>query len=62
MYKIQKIVKFQKKKCNKIKIRKEKNSNGYAATAKESTTVLNYCNSGPDLIDCIYNASENKNK
>ena len=29
---------------------------GYAATAK-STTVLNYCGIGPDLIDCIYDTT-----
>lgn len=32
---------------------------GYAATAK-STTVLNYCNIGRELIDCIFDTSENK--
>ncbi len=29
---------------------------GYAATAK-STTVLNYCGIGPELIDCIYDTT-----
>ena len=29
---------------------------GYAATAK-STTVLNYCGIGPNLIDCIYDTT-----
>ena len=45
----------------KIRKLKEKGKKicGYAATAK-STTVLNYCNIGPDLIDCIYDTSENK--
>ena len=32
---------------------------GYGATAK-STTVLNYCNIGPDIIDCIYDTSKEK--
>ena len=29
---------------------------GYAATSK-STTILNYCNIGPDLIECIYDTT-----
>ncbi|EAU71042.1 SAM-dependent methyltransferase [Synechococcus sp. BL107] len=29
---------------------------GYAATSK-STTILNYCNIGPDLIQCIYDTT-----
>lgn len=29
---------------------------GYGATSK-STTVLNYCNIGPDLIECIYDTT-----
>lgn len=32
---------------------------GYAATAK-STTILNYCSIGPNLIDCIYDTSDEK--
>ena len=32
---------------------------GYGATAK-STTVLNYCNIGPEIIDCIYDTSVEK--
>ena len=45
----------------KIKNLKKKNKTicGYAATAK-STTVLNYCGIGGDLIDCIFDTSENK--
>jgi hypothetical protein len=45
----------------KIKNLKKKNKTicGYAATAK-STTVLNYCGIGSDLIDCIFDTSENK--
>ena len=61
-------IKFKKnceisKEKMQLKIRKLKEKGkkicGYAATAK-STTVLNYCNIGPDLIDCIYDTSENK--
>ncbi|MBI4031608.1 MAG: SAM-dependent methyltransferase, partial [Proteobacteria bacterium] len=29
---------------------------GYAATSK-STTILNYCGIGPDLISCIYDTT-----
>ena len=29
---------------------------GYAATSK-STTILNYCNIGPELINCIYDST-----
>ena len=36
-----------------------KNICGYGATAK-STTVLNYCNIGNDLIDCIFDTSKEK--
>ena len=45
------------------KINRLKNDNkkicGYGATAK-STTVLNYCNIGNDLIDCIFDTSKEK--
>ena len=46
---------------NKIKKLKKKNKSicGYAATAK-STTVLNYCGIDNELIDCIYDTSEEK--
>ncbi len=45
----------------KIKNLKKKNKKicGYAATAK-STTVLNYCKIGNDLIDCIFDTSTEK--
>ena len=45
----------------KIKNLKKKNKKicGYAATAK-STTVLNYCKIGNDLIDCIFDTSAEK--
>lgn len=33
-----------------------KKVSGYAATSK-STTILNYCNIGEDLIDCIYDTT-----
>jgi len=32
---------------------------GYAATSK-STTILNYCDIGPDIIDCIFDTTTNK--
>ena len=32
---------------------------GYAATSK-STTILNYCQIGSDLIDCIYDTTKEK--
>ncbi len=32
---------------------------GYAATSK-STTILNYCNIGPDIIDCIFDTTPDK--
>ena len=32
---------------------------GYAATSK-STTVLNYCKIGIDIIDCIYDTTKEK--
>tara|TARA_B100000579_G_scaffold315483_1_gene264976 strand:- start:1071 stop:2249 length:1179 start_codon:yes stop_codon:yes gene_type:complete len=32
---------------------------GYAATSK-STTILNYCNIGTDMIDCIYDTTPEK--
>ena len=47
-----------KSKIKKIKIR-NKSICGYGATAK-STTILNFCDIGPDLIDCIYDTSEDK--
>lgn len=45
----------------KINNFKKKNQTicGYGATAK-STTVLNYCSIGNDLIDCIFDTSEEK--
>jgi methylation protein EvaC len=58
-----------KKSCeeSKIKIKSKlidlKNKNlkicGYGATSK-STTILNYCNIGPELIDCIYDTTKDK--
>ena len=32
---------------------------GYGATSK-STTILNYCNIGPELIDCIFDTTKEK--
>ncbi len=32
---------------------------GYGATSK-STTILNYCNIGPDIIDCIFDTTPDK--
>ena len=32
---------------------------GYGATSK-STTILNYCDIGPDMIDCIFDTTVNK--
>ena len=32
---------------------------GYGATSK-STTILNYCNIGPDIIDCIFDTTKDK--
>ena len=45
----------------KLKFLKKQNKKicGYGATAK-STTVLNFCDINTDLIDCIYDTSENK--
>ena len=34
-----------------------KKVSGYAATSKKSTTILNYCKIGKDLIDCIYDTT-----
>ena len=45
-------------KLNKIK-KKGKKICGYGATSK-STTILNYCNIGTDLIDCIYDTTPDK--
>ena len=39
--------------------KKEKTICGYAATSK-STTILNYCDIGPDIIDCIFDTTPNK--
>ncbi len=33
---------------------------GYGATSK-STTILNYCKIGPDIIDCIFDTTKEKN-
>ncbi len=42
------------------KIKKQKKTIcGYAATSK-STTILNYCDIGPDIIDCIFDTTTNK--
>ncbi len=46
------------KKLKKLKSQGKKIC-GYGATAK-STTVLNYCNIGPEIIDCIYDTSVEK--
>ena len=32
---------------------------GYGATSK-STTILNYCNIGPDIIDCVFDTTPEK--
>lgn len=55
-----------KKNCEKSKNRllsilksykdQNKKVSGYAATSK-STTILNYCNIGPDLVECIYDST-----
>tara|TARA_B100000035_G_C20527668_1_gene348202 strand:- start:160 stop:504 length:345 start_codon:yes stop_codon:yes gene_type:complete len=45
------------------KLRKMKNKNlkicGYGATSK-STTILNYCRIGPDIIDVIFDTTKDK--
>ena len=46
------------KNLNKLKTQ-NKTICGYGATAK-STTVLNYCKIGPEIIDCIYDTSMEK--
>ena len=46
------------KNLNKLKTQNKKIC-GYGATAK-STTVLNYCKIGPEIIDCIYDTSIEK--
>lgn len=51
-------------KTNLLKNLKEFKNNskkicGYAATSK-STTILNFCNIGPDLIECIYDTTPEK--
>jgi len=58
-----------KKKCEKSKVKlleklkkiKNKGFNicGYGATSK-STTILNYCDIGPEIIDCIYDTTKDK--
>jgi methylation protein EvaC len=45
-------------KIHKIK-KQKKQICGYGATSK-STTILNYCNIGPDLIDCIFDTTKDK--
>ena len=45
-------------KLYKIK-KKGKTICGYGATSK-STTILNYCDIGPDMIDCIFDTTLNK--
>ena len=54
-------LKLKEKLKNKLsKIKKEgKRICGYAATSK-STTILNYCNIGPDLIDFITDTTKEK--
>ena len=53
---------ISKNKLNEI-LYKIKESNqkicGYGATSK-STTILNYCNIGPELIDCIFDTTKEK--
>jgi methylation protein EvaC len=53
---------ISKNKLNE-KLYKIKKSNqkicGYGATSK-STTILNYCNIGPELIDCIFDTTKEK--
>lgn len=51
----------KEKTLKNLKRLKDKNKKicGYGATAK-STTVLNYCNIGPEIIDCIYDTSQEK--
>jgi len=46
---------------NKLVNLKNKNLKicGYGATSK-STTILNYCEIGPELIDCIYDTTKDK--
>ena len=43
-----------------FKIKKQKKRiSGYGATSK-STTILNYCDIGPDIIDCIFDTTPDK--
>ena len=43
-----------------VKIKKQKKIIcGYGATSK-STTILNYCNIGTDIIDCIFDTTPDK--
>ena len=45
---------------NLLKIKKKGNRIcGYGATSK-STTILNYCNIGPEIIDCIFDTTPEK--
>ena len=51
----------KKKLRNQLTKLKNKNKKiyGYAATSK-STTILNYCNIGPEMIDCITDTTKEK--
>ena len=55
-------MKFQKKFKEKLAELKSKDKKicGYAATSK-STTILNYCGIGPELIDFITDTTPEKN-
>ena len=56
-----KVEKSKKKLIDKLKKIKSKNHLicGYGATSK-STTILNYCNIGPEIINCIFDTTLEK--